>query len=169
MREENIGVALYYKPGFALELLRNVVLGPIRFDYAFRNYIKQWAFKHPTPWDFFRSMNNSSGEDLGWFWKAWFLKNYALDQAITSVTYDNENGCLVTIQNLQKMAMPVEISYETMSGIISRIKLPVEIWNNSAEFIVKIPTLERLKKVTIDPDKILPDVNFKNNSWSSEK
>jgi len=168
MREENIGVALYYKPGFALELLRNVVLGPIRFDYAFRNYIKQWAFKHPTPWDFFRSMNNSSGEDLGWFWKAWFLKNYALDQAITSVTYDNENGCLVTIQNLQKMAMPVEISYETMSGIISRIKLPVEIWNNSAEFIVKIPTLERLKKATIDPDKILPDVNFKNNSWSSE-
>ena len=65
--------------------------------------------------------------------------------------------------------MPVEISYETMSGIISRIKLPVEIWNNSAEFIVKIPTLERLKKATIDPDKILPDVNFKNNSWSSEK
>ncbi len=168
MKEANIGIALYFKPGYGLELLRDQILGPKRFDYAFRTYIMNWAFKHPTPWDFFRVMENAAGEDLGWFWKEWFLENYKLDQAILSVKYENDNaaeGATVTIANLDQMAMPVLISYETKSGLKGNIKLPVEVWNNTTTWKVKLPTTEELSKVEIDPDKIFPDMNFENNVW----
>ncbi len=170
IKEENIGTALYFKPAYALELLRNVVLGPDRFDYAFRTYINRWAFKHPTPWDFFRSMENAAGEDLGWFWKSWFLENYKLDQSIISVKYEKDNaanGAVVTIANLEQMAMPVLISYETISGKTGKIKLPVEVWNNTATWKVKLPTTDELKKVEIDPGKIFPDMDFTNNVWKA--
>ncbi len=171
MKESNISVALYYKPGYGLELLRNEIIGPVRFDYAFKNYIQQWAYKHPTPWDFFKAMDNAAGEDLSWFWKAWFVENYRLDQAILSVTYENDNpaeGALVTIANLDQMAMPVIIAYETVNGKKGRIKIPVEVWNNTASWKQKLPTKEKLSKVQIDPDKIFPDMNFENNRWSGK-
>ena len=172
MKEGNIGNALYGKPGYGLELLRNQILDSNRFDYAFRIYIKNWAFKHPTPWDFFRSMDNAAGENLSWFWKAWFMENYALDQAIDNVTYvDNftRKGAIVTLSNLDKMAMPVYLSYATVSGKNGNIKLPVEIWNNTAVFKVKLNTEEELKWVTIDPNKIFPDMNYSNNTWKKEQ
>jgi Peptidase family M1 domain len=168
MRESNIGNTLYSKPGMGLRLLRNEILGPDRFDYAFKTYIKNWAYKHPTPWDFFRTMENASGENLGWFWKGWFIENYRLDQSIAKIEYEDKlvaKGAIVTIANLDKMAMPVTIGYETITGKKGIIKLPVEIWNNTIEFQVKLPTTERLKKVEIDPDKVLPDMHFENNIW----
>ena len=168
MKERNIGLALYLKPGLGLTILRNEILGPDRFDYAFREYIKRWAFKHPTPWDFFRSMDNASGENLSWFWKAWFVENYKPDQAIVSVTYQNNKaaeGAVVTIANLQQMALPVYITYETKSGIKGNIKLPVEVWNNTNTWKVKLPTTEELKMVELDAEKVFPDINFENNVW----
>ena len=168
MKEANIGIALYFKPGYGLELLRNQILGPDRFDYAFRTYISNWAFKHPSPWDFFRTMENVAGEDLGWFWKGWFLENYKLDQSIVDVNYEKNsaaNGAIVTIANLDQMAMPVLISWETKGGVKGNLKLPVEIWNNTSIWKVKLPTTEELMKVEIDPDKIFPDINFENNVW----
>ena len=168
LREANIGNDLYLKPGYGLQLLRNEILGPDRFDYAFKMYIQRWAYKHPTPWDFFRTMDNVSGEDLSWFWKGWFLENYKLDQAIESVKYERDieaNGAIVTIANLEQMVMPVTIAYETASGKKGIIKLPVEVWNNSIIWKVKLPTTEKLVSVMIDPSKVLPDINFANNSW----
>lgn len=170
MKERNIGVALYFKPGLGLALLRKEILGPDRFDYAFKEYIKRWAYKHPTPWDFFRTMDNVAGEDLSWFWKAWFMENYKFDQAIASVTYDNNDaakGAVVNIVNMEQMALPVNISYETKSGVKGSIKLPVEVWNNTNNWKVKLPTTEELKSVTLDEAKVFPDMNFKNNSWQS--
>ena len=170
IKEANIGTALYLKPGYGLELLRNEILGPDRFDYAFKTYINRWAFKHPSPWDFFKTMDNAAGEDLSWFWKGWFLENYKLDQAIESVKYENdkeENGAVVTIINLDRMAMPVTIAYETINGTKGVLKLPVEIWNNTATWKVKLPTTEKLSRVVLDPDKILPDINFANNTWKT--
>ncbi len=166
MRESNIGVALYFKPGYALELLRNEILGPNRFDYAFREYIRRWAFKHPTPWDFFHTMENVAGEDLAWFWKGWFIENYRLDQGILAVKNDAANGNVVTLANLDQMAMPVIIAYETKSGVKGIMKVPVEIWNNTATFKVKLPVNEELRKVELDPERIFPDMNRGNNVWN---
>ncbi len=170
LQEVNIGTALYFKPGYGLTLLRNEILGPVRFDYAFKTYIERWAYKHPTPWDFFRTMDNVSGENLSWFWKGWFLENFKLDQSIVSVTYEKNNeanGALVTIANLDQMAMPVNIAYETVSGKKGTMKLPVEIWNNATSKKIKLPTTEKLKTVVLDPDKVLPDQSFSNNTWRS--
>ena len=168
MKEANIGIALYFKPGYGLELLRNEILGADRFDYAFKLYIQRWAYKHPTPWDFFRTMDNAAGEDLSWFWKGWFIENYKLDQAIESVKYEKDselNGAIVTIANLDQLAMPVTLAYETVTGKKGVIKLPVEIWNNTYLFKVKLPTTEKLANVTIDPNKVFPDMKVSNNSW----
>ena len=168
MKEANIGNSLYSKPGYGLELLRNEILGADRFDYAFKEYIKRWAYKHPTPWDFFRSMDNAAGESLSWFWKGWFVENYKLDQAILSVKYEKDdavNGAVVTIVNADQMAMPVNISYETKSGIKGTIKLPVEVWNNTNTWKVKLPTTEEVKKIEIDAEKVFPDIDFSNNVW----
>ena len=92
MKEANIGATLYYKPGYGLTLLRNNILGEDRFDYAFREYIRRWAYKHPTPWDFFRTMDNAAGENLSWFWKEWFVEDYRLDQSIKDVSFDCKKG-----------------------------------------------------------------------------
>ena len=170
LKEANIGVALYSKPGYALTLLRDEILGPKIFDYAFQTYIKRWAYKHPTPWDFFRTMENAAGEDLGWFWKGVFIKNYKLDQAITGVNYvqeDSSKGALVTIENLDRMAMPVYLQYQTGSGKTGMVKIPVEVWQNGHTWVQKLNTNEKLKSVIIDPDHIFPDINFENNSWTA--
>jgi hypothetical protein len=169
MKEFNIGVALYFKPAYALGLLRNHIVGTKRFDYAFQKYIRDWAFKHPSPWDFFRSMESTLGEDLGWFWKGMFLENYRLDQALTKVEYINgkpANGVLVTVENMDHMAMPVVVEYKTTSGLTGRKTLPAEIWQNSSSWKFKLDTNEELASVVIDPDHVFPDVKPENNRWA---
>src|SRR5690606_32487557 len=91
MKEISIGYLCYYKPAAGLTLLREHILGPQRFDRAFRTYIERWAYKHPTPDDFFRTMENVAGEDLGWFWRGWFLNNWRHDLAVDDVKYEKGN------------------------------------------------------------------------------
>ncbi len=126
---------VYFKPALGLVLLREVILGPDRFDYAFKKYIEQWAYKHPAPDDFFRTMDNESGEDLTWFWREWFYNNWQLDLAVQSVSYKNndyKNGADITIVNLQKMAMPATIEIVLKDGSRQNFQLPVETWIQSA-------------------------------------
>ena len=78
----------YQKPALMLQTLRFEVLGKERFDFAFREYIRAWAFKHPTPADFFRIMRDASGMELDWFWRDWIFTTVRLDQAVDSVTTD---------------------------------------------------------------------------------
>lgn len=170
LREVNIGMALYFKPAYALNLLRNEVLGEKRFDFAFREYIRRWAYKHPTPWDFFRTMENAAGEDLSWFWKGMFINNYRLDQAITDVKYLNgneKNGALITISNLGEMVMPVTLTYETITGKKGSVKIPVEVWQNGGRWIERIKTNEKLNRVEIDEKRAFPDINRSNNRWTA--
>jgi hypothetical protein len=171
LKERNLGVLGYMKPGTALAVLRENVLGKERFDKAFRTYVERWAFKHPTPDDFFRTIENVAGEDLGWFWRGWIINNWRLDQSVKDVKYiknDPKNGVIITIENLEKMAMPVEIEIETVSGKKEVVKLPVEIWQRNTSWSFKYDSTEALKKVTIDPENILPDSNDDNNVWKSE-
>ena len=87
---ENIiqfGPNAYSKPATGLNILRETVMGRELFDYAFREYARRWAFKHPTPADLFRTMEDASGEDLDWFWRGWFYGIDACDIAIDSVKH----------------------------------------------------------------------------------
>jgi hypothetical protein len=153
----------YLKVAYLMGLLRNHIVGPDRFDYAFRHYISQWAFKHPTPWDFFRCMNSATGEDLTWFWKATFIENYKLDQAIATVNYSAAKGVEVTIDNLEKAAMPLILEITTTSGKKTKHTLPVEIWHYDHRYVFKTGIMEPVASVVIDPDNIFPDINRGNN------
>ena len=170
LKERNLGILAYYKPSMGLILLREQILGPERFDEAFTAYIDRWAYKHPTPDDFFRTMENVAGEDLRWFWRGWFINSWKLDQAITEVKYvknDPSQGAIITIENLEKMPMPVVIELKTKSGKVTRKTLPVEIWKRNTTWTFKVDTTEELTKVVIDPDFALPDVDSSNNKWKA--
>ena len=171
LKERNLGLLAYYKPGAGLEMLREHILGEERFDEAFAEYIKRWAYKHPTPDDFYRTMENVSGEELSWFWRGWFIHNWKLDQAINRVKYEDNDpskGAIVTIENLQQMPMPVTLEFTTESGTITRHTLPVEIWKRNKKWTFKYDSTELLKSVVIDPDYVLPDVDSSNNRWTPE-
>ncbi|PQJ31873.1 aminopeptidase [Nonlabens arenilitoris] len=79
------GSNAYGKPGTALNILRETVMGRDLFDYAFRTYSQRWMFKHPTPEDFFRTMEDASAMDLDWFWRGWFYTTQYNDMGIKSV------------------------------------------------------------------------------------
>jgi hypothetical protein len=167
LQQHNIGVAEYDKPAIMLNALRDVVLGKERFDAAFKEYINRWAFKHPTPWDFFHTMENVSGEDLGWFWRGWVFNNWKLDQAVTGVTTVNgqwQDGSFITVENLGQMVMPVTVLIKETSGKEQRIDLPVEVWQRGKEWTFKVNTTSKIADVILDPDKKLPDINRKNNT-----
>jgi len=170
MKEANIGINLYYKPGWGLDILRDEILGADRFDYAFRNYIAQWAYKHPTPDDFFRSMENAAGEDLSWFWRGWFLENWKMDQAIAAVKEVKDNGGTtgynIVVANLEQMPMPIILEIKTKSGKTDIVKIPVDVWMRNKSWTVYYPTIEEVISVVLDPMHVLPDVDDSNNSWS---
>lgn len=166
VQQDNLGFTAYLKPAQMLHALRNVVLGADRFDTAFREYIRRWAYKHPTPWDFFHCMENVAGEDLSWFWRGWVLNNWKLDQAIKEVRYPDNNpagGAEIVLENLQKMVMPVDLKIVETNGKIHRLKLPVEIWQRGGTLVQRVPVTSIIKEVEIDPDMQVPDWDRKNN------
>jgi len=170
MKEANIGYLCYSKPSAGLVILREQVLGPERFDLAFRTYVARWAFKHPAPDDFFRTMENVSGEDLSWFWRGWFVNNWRLDQGINSIKYvdnDPKLGVYISIENFEKMVMPVTLDVKTKSRKVSRVKLPVEIWQKNKDWTFKHNSTEEIESIMIDPEHVFPDSNESNNSWTS--
>ena len=77
----------YGKPATALNILRETVMGRELFDYAFKEYSRRWAFKHPSPADFFRTMEDASGVDLDWFWRGWFYSTDHVDMALDDVKW----------------------------------------------------------------------------------
>jgi hypothetical protein len=172
MKEASIGLLAYYKPGTGLTMLREQILGKERFDYAFRTYIARWAFKHPTPDDFFRTMENVGGEDLNWFWRGWFVYNWKLDQAITKIKYvknNPKNGVYITIENREKMAMPVNMEIKYKNSPTETLKLPVEIWQRNISWTFKHNSTDEIESIKIDPYHVFPDYNTENNEWISGK
>ena len=165
-KEANMGILAYYKPSSGLVMLREQILGKERFDTAFKTYVARWAFKHPTPDDFFRTIENVAGEDLNWFWRGWFVNNWRFDQAITKVKYVKNNpklGAVISIENLEKMVLPVVIDIKFKNGTVTRVKLPVEIWQKNTDWSFKNDSTEEIESITLDPDHVFPDVNSSNN------
>ena len=165
--EDNMGLQ-YRKTAMVLWLLRDNVLGAKRFDDAFKEYVHRWAYKHPAPDDFFRTIEDVSGEDLGWFWRGWIFNNWSLDQAITNVQYvlgDPAKGAYITVKNIKEIPMPLTLEITTESGEKIRKTLPVEIWKNNTDWKFLVETTEAFEKVVVDPDFEYPDVDAKNNYW----
>ncbi|HLK97537.1 MAG TPA: M1 family metallopeptidase, partial [Hymenobacter sp.] len=92
----------YGKPATGLNILRETILGRQLFDYAFKEYARRWAYKHPTPADFFRTMEDASGTDLDWFWRGWFYTTDRTDLAIAGVKWYSVDSKNPEIENARK-------------------------------------------------------------------
>jgi aminopeptidase N len=157
----------YFKGALGLILLREQILGPERFDPAFRRYIATWAYRHPTPSDFFRFMSSEAGEDLSWWWRGWYLNNWQLDLGVSAASYvDNDpaKGVSVTLVSRQKLAMPATLRIDYADGSHEDVRVPVETWRQSATPKLALPTTKRVSKLTLDPEHKLPDADRGNNS-----
>ncbi len=153
----------YFKGAYGMVLLREQILGPERFDWAFRKYIRDWAFKHPSPSDFFREMESEGGEDLGWFWRGWYLNNWKYDVAVDSV-----NGSTVTISNRGQLVLPTTVEARLKDGTRLRIKLPVETWLSKGKYVWTVESKSPIAEVVVDPDHVLPDDDRSNNGKKVE-
>jgi hypothetical protein len=157
----------YFKSAFGLVLLRDDILGPERFDFAFRKFIRDWAFKHPSPSDFFRAMASEGGEDLDYFWRGWYFHNWQLDLAVTSASYvdnDPSKGLRVTVENRGQLVLPSKLRVEVATGKPIDVAVPAETWIQSASHTFVVNTNGPAVSATIDPDHVVPDVDRSNNS-----
>jgi hypothetical protein len=164
----NLSVTAYTKPGLGLILLRDRIVGKERFDPAFREYIRRWAYKHPTPADFFRTIEDGVGEDLSWFWRSWFYSTEQLDQAVDSVRVADSAGVVtsrVYLRSAGAMPMPVELDLRLEDGTAQHLSLPVEIWYGGTQYTLLVPGPKRVIGASIDSRNVYPDVRRENNAW----
>ncbi|MEC8684024.1 MAG: M1 family metallopeptidase [Bacteroidota bacterium] len=160
----NLGMIAYAKPAQGLFMLREYILGPERFDNAFKSYIKTWAYKHPQPRDFFNHMENVAGENLAWFFKGWFYGTGNIDLAVNSVR-QYQGNYVISLSNNGDIPMPVKMQVTFADDTTQMVELPVEIWQRGNEWNYLLETDKQVSKVILDPNKMLPDVNFSNDSW----
>ena len=160
----NLGMIAYAKPAQGLFMLREYILGPERFDNAFKSYIKTWAYKHPQPRDFFNHMENVAGENLAWFFKGWFYGTGNIDLAVNSVR-QYQGNYVISLSNNGDIPMPVKMQVTFADDTTQMVELPVEIWQRGNDWNYLLETDKQVSKVTLDPNKMLPDVNFSNDSW----
>jgi peptidase M1-like protein len=162
---DNLLSLAYVKPSIALLTLRNKVLGAQVFDTAFREYTRRWAFKHPQPADFFRTIEEVSGRDLAWFWRGFIYTTAALDQSVESVKQDSAGATQVTLVNLGDAVMPVELELAYEDGSSESIKLPVEIWYGGNRYVYEAKPGKAVASARVNPDGTLPDAVPANDSW----
>lgn len=165
-----LGLSAYVKPGVGLQLLREEILGHEAFDDAFRTYINRWAFKHPTPSDFFRTMEDVSGRRLDWFWRQWFVENARFDQSIDTVATRTVKDTLqVAVQygNRERGVLPIRVRFTFTDGSTENFKYPAEVWSTNSVAYVRQYSFpgKKLAKVELDPDHLLLDINRADNTW----
>ena len=165
-----LGQIEYNKPATGLYLLRQHILADTaRFDAAFREYIRRWAYKHPTPADFFRTMEDGLGEDLSWFWRGWFYRTDVVDQAVDSVrtrTDSTGSTAAVFLSSPGALPMPVDLRIGYANGASDDVRLPVEIWFQGNRYVYERKVPAEVVKVEIDPGQNFPDVRRGNNVWA---
>jgi hypothetical protein len=165
-----LGAIGYRKPAVVLLTLRNHVVGSDLFDAAFREYIKTWAFKHPTPGDFFRSIENSTGEDLSWFWRSFFYTTDVLDIGIDSVstrTSDGQTFAMIALRRNTSIPFPVRLRVGYADGTTQDFSLPVNIWSRGSQFDAVLPVRGTITGVRLWPDPSVPDWNPSNDTWGN--
>jgi hypothetical protein len=167
-----LGLAAYVKPSVGLQLLRQEIMGPAAFDDAFRTYIQRWAYKHPSPADFYRTMEDVGGRRLDWFWREWFKENPHFDQAIDSVGSSRTGDVqTVTVEyaNRARGVLPIHARFSFSDGSTENFDYPAEVWSRNTVRYQRSYTFrgKTVTRIEIDPDKRVPDVDRTNNVWGS--
>jgi aminopeptidase N len=158
-------VSSYQKPATVLYALRGLI-GEEAFLRALRGFVREWAYKHPTPWDFFHSFDAAAGRDLSWFWRSWYYETWTLDHAVAGVAV-RADSAVITVEDKGLVPMPVWLTITRASGNTTQREVPVETWlAGSRTATVTLPAADSIIKVEIDAGRVLPDVNRDNNVWN---
>ncbi|QXP69483.1 M1 family metallopeptidase [Polaribacter sp. R2A056_3_33] len=184
----------YGKPATALWILRETIMGHELFDHAFRTYSQRWMFKHPTPADFFRTMEDASGVDLDWFWRGWFYTTDVTDIGIKGVKkfytktdndsveftedtteglgFSNTHGKYhyeITYNKPGGLVMPIIVEFNYKDGTKEKKTYPAQIWRyDDAEITKVFSSSKQIESIVIDPELETADVDTSNNSWPKE-
>ncbi|EAQ41420.1 M1 family metallopeptidase [Polaribacter sp. MED152] len=191
----SFGSNAYGKPATALWILRETIMGKELFDHAFKTYSQRWMFKHPSPADFFRTMEDASGIDLDWFWRGWFyttdvtdigvkgVKKYATkDEGNTVEFVEDTSAGLGFASNQDKyhyeityekpggLVMPIIVEFTYKDGSKEKKTYPAQIWRYNDKEVTKVFTSSKqIESIMIDPDLETADVDVSNNSFPREK
>jgi hypothetical protein len=156
----------YAKPATALVILRETILGRELFDQAFKEYCLRWRFKRPTPYDFFRTMEEASGVDLDWFWNGWFFSTDHVDISINNI-YEATLDTLNPEENLKKDRQDFKNEPKMISdirnideGIIERVTVRPELLDIYDQYDKFTPSEREMG----DYEDILDDLYDRNNS-----
>ncbi|WP_375392542.1 M1 family metallopeptidase [uncultured Sphingomonas sp.] len=152
----------YFKSALGLKLLREDILGPERFDPAFRRFVAAWAYKHPKPADFFRAMESEAGEDLSWWWRGWYQQKWQMDLAVAGIEQARDGSVQVRVEARDKLVMPATLRLTYADGHTTDVRLPAETWIRQAATAVPVPA-GHIVRAELDPDHRLPDRDRKNN------
>jgi len=161
--------ASYQQAATALAILRTTVLGPDVFDQALLEYGRRWRFRRPTPYDFFRTFEDSSGVDLDWFWRGWFYGTGHVDIALDRIVALPSNATGTTFhrfdfRNVGGIVMPVPLRIEYADGTSEIIRIPAEIWRmNDAQVSWQFASDKPVVGAEVDPARETSDVDTANN------
>ncbi len=161
--DDDFGFASYTKPAAMLAQLRGLI-GDEAFVAGFRRYASDWAFKHPYPYDFFRTMSDVSGVDLEPYFRTWVFEQWRLDHAIAGVEADAE-GTTVRIADKGRAQLACTVEAEFADGSTERKVVPTSHWRDHASATVVFG--KQAVRVTLDPDIVTIDVDRKNNVWKA--
>ena len=157
--------ASYDKASRMLYALRGLY-GPDAFERALHTYARRWKYKHPYPYDLFNTFEDQLGEELDWFWTPMAYETWTLDQAVADVS-EHPDSVTVTVEDRGLTPMPVLLEVTYANGTTREQRLPAEVWLNDGKrtATASFPAGD-VRRVEIDPEQYLPDVQRANNVWS---
>ncbi|QDP86533.1 M1 family metallopeptidase [Chryseobacterium sp. SNU WT5] len=142
------GSNAYIKPAFAYLALKDM-LGDDLFKKTLHHYMDTWSGKHPTPWDFFYSMNLGSGQNLNWFWNNWFFTNNYIDLKVTALN-DVGDKVSVVIENVGGFAIPFEMEVTYQNGKVTKKHFTPNVWKNGNHYQPEMELSDKVKSVKIN-------------------
>jgi hypothetical protein len=165
-----LGALAYRKPAVVLLTLRDNVVGRATFDRAFREYTQRWAFKHPSPADFFRTIENVSGMDLGWFWRSFWYSTDLLDIGIDNVTMRQQQGqntAVIALRRNTPVPFPIRLRLLFRDNTTQDVAIPVEIWSQGERIEAIVAVSAPVIGARLWPEGIVPDWNATNDAWGT--
>jgi len=163
LKNQAYGNNAYGKPSLGYLALKDM-LGDSTFKRALHGFMDRWHGKHPIPWDFFNTVNDVTGQDLNWFFKAWYFDNSYIDVAVRGVT-PSANGASVTLENIGGMPAPVDLAVTYTDGTRETFHQTPAIWRaNQQTATVSLPTKKAVARVTLG-HSIWVDADTANDSW----
>ncbi|WP_438422620.1 M1 family metallopeptidase [Aquimarina macrocephali] len=150
----------YMKPAVGLYVLQDM-LGKKLFKECIAAYINTWKGKHPTPQDFFYNVNETSHQNLNWFWKKWFFENGYPDLSIHHVKVKS-NMYEITIKKIGDLPIPIDLTVIFKDQTVQNIHRSAAVWQKKDSIIIPIKTTKKIEKISLG-NAYIPDTNPKNN------